>query len=68
LFYQLSKTVPVNVGEFNGAFESKAVCAAVETGLLIACVVNIPNPTIVEVTPVTVPMKTGEFSGALNLN
>jgi hypothetical protein len=28
------------------------------------CIVNIPNPTIAEVTPVTVPVKAGEFNGA----
>jgi hypothetical protein len=48
------------VGEFNGAFKSKAVCVAFETGLFKSLVLStFPNPTIVEVGSVTVPVKTG---------
>jgi cellobiose-specific phosphotransferase system component IIC len=56
----------VNVGETKFAFKSKAVCCAVETGLLASEVsVTFPRPTWVAVTPETVPVKVGDAIGAL---
>ena len=45
--------VPVKVGEAKGAFKSKAVCAALEIGLLKSDVLStFPNPT----SPFTIPV------------
>ena len=43
------------------AFKSNAACAADDTGLFASLVLSaFPNPTIVFVTPLTVPVKVGE--------
>ena len=71
----IPKTVPVKVGEANGAFNAKefvtsvvfafksiAVCVAVLIGLLRSVVLStLPNPTIALVTPPTVPVNVGLF-------
>ena len=58
-------TVPVNVGEASGAFKSRDVCVAVDTGLLASVVLSTePKPTIDLVTPVTVPVNVGLAIGA----
>jgi len=45
-------TVPVNVGSAIGAFKSRAVCAALETGLLASEVLStFARPTSVFVKP-----------------
>ena len=44
---------------------SKAVCVAVDTGLLASDVLStLPRPTIALVTPETVPVNVGEAIGA----
>jgi hypothetical protein len=63
-------TVPVKAGEFNDAFKSKpaidafkskAVCVALETGLLASLVSStFDNPTIVLSIPETVPVNVGD--------
>ena len=54
-------TVPVNVGEASGAFKSRAVWVAVETGFAASVVLSTdPSPTIVLLMPLTVPVKVGE--------
>ena len=74
--------VPVKVGEAKGAFKanelvtsdafafkSKAVWAAVETGLLASLVLStFAKPTIVLLIPDTVPVKVGEANGAFKSN
>ena len=61
-------SVPVKVGLFEGAFESKAVCVAVDMGLDRSEVSStLPKPTIALVIPDTVPSNTGLFIGALAL-
>ena len=58
-------TVPVKVGPERGAFRSKADCVAVETGLLVSEVLStLPRPTMLFVTPDTVPVNVGEAIGA----
>ena len=55
--------VPVKVGELISALRFKAVCPAVDTGLLASEVLStFPSPTCVAVTeiPETVPVKVGE--------
>ena len=48
-------TVPVKVGEARGAFKSRAVCVAVDTGLLASVVLStLDRPTSVFVIPVGV--------------
>ena len=60
-----SVTVPVNVGEANGAFRSSAVCVNVLMGLAASLVLStFPKPTIVLVIPDTVPVNVGEANGA----
>ena len=50
------------------SFKSNAVCVAVLTGLLASLVLSrLPNPTIVEVTPDTVPVKAGSAMGAFKV-
>ena len=61
----MPETVPVKVGEASGALRSKAVCVAVDTGLLASDVLStLPRPTWVFVTPATVPVNVGESIGA----
>jgi hypothetical protein len=61
LFYQFPKR-SVKVGEFKGAFKSKAVCAAAETGLFASLVLStLDNPTIVLSIPETVPVNVGQI-------
>ena len=51
------------MGLAKGAFKFKAVSCAVDTGLSRSLVfVTFPRPTIVEVTPLTVPVIVGEFN------
>ena len=69
-------TVPVNVGEARGAFRSRALCVAVEIGLLASEVSStLPRPTSPLTKPVgavieapvgivTVPVNVGEAIGA----
>ena len=69
-------TVPVNVGDANGAnpliadkfaLRSNAVCCAVLTGLFASLVfVTFPKPTIEAVIPLTVPVNVGDANGAFN--
>jgi hypothetical protein len=55
----------VKVGLAKFAFKFKAVCVAVETGLLASLVLStLPNPTIAFVMPPTVPEKVGFAIGA----
>ena len=57
--------VPVKVGLLNGAFESNAVCVAVETGFAKSLVLStLPNPTILFVMPESVPVNARLFIGA----
>ena len=58
-------TVPVKAGLARGAFRSRAVWVADETGLLASAVLSaLPRPTMPLVTPVTVPVKVGLARGA----
>ena len=58
-------SVPVKVGLARFAFNFKAVCVAVETGLLTSLVLSaLLNPTIAFVMPPTVPVKVGFAIGA----
>ena len=51
------------------AFKSRAVWVAVETGLLASAVLSTySNPTMVFVTPDTVPVNVGFASGAFDAN
>ena len=57
--------VPVKAGLAKLAFRSKAVCVAVDTGLLASVVLlTLASPTIVAVMPETVPVKVGLAFGA----
>ena len=59
--------VDVTSAEF--AFKSNAVCAAVDTGLFASLVLStFPKPTIVLVTPLTVPVNVGEAKFAFKLS
>ena len=50
------------------AFESRAVCVALEIGLLASDVFStLPRPTIVDVIPLTVPVKVGDAISAFKL-
>ena len=61
--FVIPETVPVNVGEANGAFKSKAVCVAVETGLSASDVLSTSSkPTIAFVIPETFPVNVGEIA------
>ena len=74
IVFVIPLTVPVKVGEaifaFSArpdvtsdvfAFKSKAACAEVDSGLFASLVLStFPKPTIVFVTPLTVPVKVGE--------
>ena len=61
-------SVPVKVGEAKVAFRSRAVCVALDTGLLASLVLfTLPKPTMALVMPPTVPVKVGEANGALAL-
>ena len=58
-------SVPVKVGLAKFAFKFKAVCVAVEIGLLASLVLStLAKPTIVLVIPLTVPVKIGFAIGA----
>ena len=60
-------TVPVKVGDANGALRARAVCCAVETGFSASEVLlTLPSPTIDFVIPLTVPVKAGDAKGALS--
>ena len=55
------RTLPVKVGEARLALRFRAVCWAVDTGLLASEVLfTFPSPTISAVIPPTVPVKVGE--------
>ena len=57
--------VPVNVGEANGAFKSKAAWVNVLIVLLASLVLSTyPKPTIAFVIPLTVPVNVGLLIGA----
>ena len=57
--------VPVKVGLLNGAFESNAVCVAVDIGFDKSVVLStLLKATIDFVIPVTVPVNAGLFIGA----
>ena len=59
--------VPVNEGLARGAFKSKAVCCAVDTGFAVSAVLSTePKPTIDFEIPDTVPVNVGEASGAFS--
>ena len=56
-FIVVAATVQVNVGFARFACKPKAVCVAVDTGLLTSLVLStLPNPTMSFVIPPTVPV------------
>ena len=58
-------SVPVKVGEANGARRLRALCVAVEMGFARSWVLStLPRPTMLAVTPETVPVKVGDANGA----
>jgi hypothetical protein len=58
-------TVPVNVGDANGANRFNADCVAVLMGLLESVVLlTFPRPTMVALIPDTVPVNVGDAKGA----
>lgn len=60
--------VPVNEGPARFAFKFKAVCVAVDTGLLASEVLlQFPSPTMAAVIPETVPVKLGDAKFAFRL-
>ena len=62
-------SVPVKVGEANGAKRFKAVCVAVEIGFARSWVLStLPRPTMPAVMPETVPVKVGDANGARRLS
>ena len=57
--------MPVNVGDANGAFKSKAACVNVLIALFTSLVFStFPKPTMAFVMPLTVPVNVGLFIGA----
>ena len=57
--------VPVSAGDARGAFRSKAVWVALDTGLLASDVLStFPRPTIPLLIPLTVPVNVGLAKGA----
>ena len=62
-------TVPVKVGEANGAFKSNADWAKMETGLLASVVLStLAKSTMLLVIPATIPVKVGESNRAFSAN
>ena len=62
---EIPLTAPVKVGLASGAFRSRALCVAVDTGSLASAVIStLPRPTMDLEMPLTAPMKVGLLIGA----
>ena len=62
---EIPLTVPVKVGLASGAFRSRALCVAVDTGLLASAVIStLPRPTMDLEMPLTAPVKVLLLIGA----